>query len=229
MSGSTPVPVARLLPGWYGKLPALGDFAVRRLPPAFVEPWDAWLCAVLAAGREGEMAFVDAALADRISLRFVLGAGVVTRDIWVGVIVPSADRVGRRFPLTVATTSDDQVDGDDSRTASIGTGPTVPRPIVRSSWRQARRAVRCIGAPGCDAATLDRALAESADASWAEHQPALPAPAGVSQWWPLDEADRDPVAHGRAAIDVSASPWCFDGLPDRDSLVAIARSLPLPD
>ena len=33
--------------GWYGKLPASGDFATRRLPPSFIEPWDAWLNAML--------------------------------------------------------------------------------------------------------------------------------------------------------------------------------------
>ena len=27
--------------GWYGKLPASGDFVTRRLPPSFIEPWDA--------------------------------------------------------------------------------------------------------------------------------------------------------------------------------------------
>ena len=31
------------VPGWYGKLPALGDFVSRRLPPEFVRTWDTWL------------------------------------------------------------------------------------------------------------------------------------------------------------------------------------------
>ena len=29
--------------GWFGKMPALGDFASRRLPPAWIEAWDGWL------------------------------------------------------------------------------------------------------------------------------------------------------------------------------------------
>jgi hypothetical protein len=37
--------------GWYGKLPILGDFTRRRLPPAFIDPWDAWLQAGIAGSR----------------------------------------------------------------------------------------------------------------------------------------------------------------------------------
>ena len=29
-----------LIPGWYGKIPSLGDFASRRLPQSFVAAWD---------------------------------------------------------------------------------------------------------------------------------------------------------------------------------------------
>ena len=38
-----PAPNAAAAAGWYGKLPGLGDFAMRRLPPEFVSHWDAWL------------------------------------------------------------------------------------------------------------------------------------------------------------------------------------------
>ena len=38
-------------PGWFGKLPHLGDFASRRLPPSFVRPWDRWLQRGLASAR----------------------------------------------------------------------------------------------------------------------------------------------------------------------------------
>ena len=43
--------VARV-PGWYGKLPSLGDFASRRLEADFIEPWDLWLGEGLQAQRE---------------------------------------------------------------------------------------------------------------------------------------------------------------------------------
>lgn len=89
-------------PGWYGKLPALGDFASRRLPPRFVEPWDHWLAAGLASWREADEAWLDTFLAAP-TWRFALGAGVPFAQSpgYVGVLMPSVDRVGRYFPLTV--------------------------------------------------------------------------------------------------------------------------------
>ena len=91
-----------VLPGWYGKLPALGDFASRRLPPLFVEPWDRWLSAGLAGWRDSDEAWLDAFLAAP-TWRFALGAGVPFERSpgYAGVLMPSVDRVGRYFPLTV--------------------------------------------------------------------------------------------------------------------------------
>ena len=40
------------LPGFYGKIPLLGDFVSRRLPRHFIEPWDSWLQSAFAASRE---------------------------------------------------------------------------------------------------------------------------------------------------------------------------------
>ena len=40
------------VPGWYGKLPALGDFASRRLTPEWIAQWDAWLAEGLHLLRE---------------------------------------------------------------------------------------------------------------------------------------------------------------------------------
>ena len=39
------------LPGWYGKMPNLGDFASRRLPSRFIVPWDDWLQRSLTGSR----------------------------------------------------------------------------------------------------------------------------------------------------------------------------------
>jgi type VI secretion system protein ImpM len=90
------------IPGWYGKLPSLGDFATRRLPVEFVKAWDAWLQDVIPASREalGEGWF-DAYLTMPM-WRFVLLPGLVTQSGWAGVLMPSVDRVGRHFPLTLA-------------------------------------------------------------------------------------------------------------------------------
>ena len=86
--------------GWYGKLPGLGDFAMRRLPPNFVERWDQWLQAGLHDMPHARRASDDGSLAP--VRRFWLSPGVVDALAWGGLLMPSTDRAGRRFPLTVA-------------------------------------------------------------------------------------------------------------------------------
>ena len=89
--------------GWFGKLPTSGDFVTRRVHPSFIEPWDAWLNAMLAGSRERlGNAWRDAFLSAP-AWRFVLAPGVIGADGWAGVIMPSVDSVGRYFPLTVVS------------------------------------------------------------------------------------------------------------------------------
>jgi type VI secretion system protein ImpM len=85
--------------GWYGKLPGLGDFAMRRLPPVFIQRWDDWL-------QQGLHAMRQAPPHDGSNLapvrRFWLSPGVIDALAWGGLLMPSSDRAGRCFPLTVA-------------------------------------------------------------------------------------------------------------------------------
>lgn len=98
---------ANATPGWYGKLPTLGDFASRRLDASFIEPWDQWLGEGLAAQREqlGD-GWLDAYLASPV-WRFVLMPRVLPGEAGTvalaGVLMPSVDKVGRYFPLTLVT------------------------------------------------------------------------------------------------------------------------------
>lgn len=94
-----PAPNAAAAAGWYGKLPGLGDFAMRRLPPEFVSHWDAWLQSGLHTMNDSP-AHGSSALAP--VCRFWLAPGVVDTLAWGGLLMPSSDRTGRRFPLTVA-------------------------------------------------------------------------------------------------------------------------------
>ncbi len=97
-------PLEPLPAGWYGKIPCLGDFVSRRLPAAFIDTWDAWLQRGMAESRAalGE-AWLDAYLTGPI-WRFVILPGTCTNVdyLWAGVLMPSVDRVGRYFPLTIA-------------------------------------------------------------------------------------------------------------------------------
>lgn len=92
------------IPGWYGKLPTLGDFASRRLEAHFIDHWDAWLAEGIAALRaQSEDTWLAHYLASPV-WRFVLMPGVVAGldTAMAGVLMPSVDRVGRYFPLTLA-------------------------------------------------------------------------------------------------------------------------------
>jgi type VI secretion system protein ImpM len=88
--------------GFFGKLPALGDFVHRRLPAGFITPWDQWLQDALAASRAqlGD-AWLDLYLTSPL-WRFALAPGIAGQAGWAGVLMPSVDRVGRYFPLTIA-------------------------------------------------------------------------------------------------------------------------------
>ena len=92
-----------VVPGWFGKLPHLGDFASRRLPPRFIRGWDDWLQHSLASARDelGEL-WLDVYLVAPVR-RFWLAPGVLGRSAWAGVLMPSVDAVGRHFPMTIAS------------------------------------------------------------------------------------------------------------------------------
>lgn len=88
--------------GLYGKLPARGDFVRAGLPRDFVDPWDNWLQrGILAAQEIAGEAWLAAWLEAPI-WRFVLPPGLLGEGGVAGVWLPSVDRAGRYFPLTVA-------------------------------------------------------------------------------------------------------------------------------
>ncbi len=88
-------------PGFFGKLPKHGDFVSRNLAERFIEPWDDWLQGVIAeAKNQLGVEWLETYLVCPI-WRFVLGPGVIGDDAWLGALMPSVDRVGRYYPLTV--------------------------------------------------------------------------------------------------------------------------------
>lgn len=92
-------------PGWYGKLPSLGDFAARRLSHELIEAWDAWLAEELGGLRQQWPDNWLEGYLQSPTWRFVLSAGTLgTAQPWplAGILMPSVDRVGRYFPLTIA-------------------------------------------------------------------------------------------------------------------------------
>ena len=93
-------------PGLFGKLASHGDFVQRRLPPDFVAAWDAWLQQGIRDGRARHGAAWPERYLHAPLWRFVLAPGVCGRAAMAGVLLPSIDRVGRHFPLTLAAPHD---------------------------------------------------------------------------------------------------------------------------
>ena len=75
----------------------------RRAPQGFVDAWDAWLQECLHVSRQqlGE-GWLDLYLTSPV-WRFVLAEGICGEAAYAGVMLPSVDRVGRYFPLTIVS------------------------------------------------------------------------------------------------------------------------------
>ena len=163
------------LPGWFGKLPGMGDFDQRRLPPRFRAIWDEWLqkgLQTLRAEREDWLAhYLQAPI-----WFFALGEGVMSPSPWIGVLMPSVDSVGRYFPLTVAT---ELVRGHQASSELQMAG-------IHQWWlRSAKAALAALDA-NLDAAGFESLLHSASEESAKPDVPftsmsALPA-AGMSSW-----------------------------------------------
>jgi type VI secretion system protein ImpM len=88
--------------GIFGKLPARADFVRLGLPRDFVDAWDNWLSAVMSATREQAGDAWLAAFLEAPVWRFALRAGICGTGAVLGLTIPSVDRAGRYFPLTLA-------------------------------------------------------------------------------------------------------------------------------
>ncbi|MGV6849066.1 MAG: type VI secretion system-associated protein TagF [Marinibacterium sp.] len=98
--------MARAVPfrrcGAFGKIAAAGDFIRFDLASDFVAAWDDWLQSALIAAR-GHFGsrWADLYMSAPI-WRFTCPPGVAGSGAFLGVLMPSTDRVGRMFPLTLA-------------------------------------------------------------------------------------------------------------------------------
>ena len=175
--------------GWYGKIPATGDFIARRTPPAFSESWDRWLQAAIAGSRERLGApWRDSYLSMPV-WRFVTSAGMLTPNAWAGVMVPSVDAVGRYFPLAVAAALP---------SASVDLAGTL---FAAQSWFDQLEAVALEAiSPGANSAAIDAAIvAKPFRAEFLRlpvgHDDTVPIRGAKPQmlWVPLGARDGSPV------------------------------------
>ena len=193
------------LAGWFGKIPALGDFVTRRLPRTFVDPWDAWLSAELVAAQDALAEQWLPTYREAPIWRFALMSGAIDRGRWFGLWLPSFDRVGRQFPLTFAVGSPPADTAQRWWAAFVATG---------------LRAVE----PTCDADGIEAALRESLgdrttieDCAEPFERRVAPVLARLGQasslWWPWFA--RDPCG---------AVACTFDGLPRGEDFLKLLRA-----
>jgi type VI secretion system protein ImpM len=155
-----PGPVLTAAPGFWGKLPAAGDFVGRRLSAPFVRPWDRWLTRHLLP-RLGRL--------DRLCFHLGPQAG----GPMTGIVLPSRDRAGRPFPLTLAAPLP---------------GPADP------AWYAALATLGRAALGGLDAPALDARLLALPPAP-----AATPNPARLLLWTPgASPLEADPDAPGPA-------------------------------
>ena len=187
--------------GFYGKLPCRGDFIQRRLPWEFVESWDAWLQECLTQSREQlQERWLDAYLVSPV-WQFALAGGVCGDAACAGVLLPSVDRVGRYFPLTLVARWD------------VAISPLMTA-CSQDSWFELVQALalEALDAPELDFDDFDRrvaalsALIELTEHSLSSLERMLNP---VSLWWT------------EGSNDVAPAVLCMSGLPDPASFAAM--------
>ena len=197
--------LAGSLRGFHGKIPARGDFVRAGLPGSFVAAWDGWLQEVLPFSRvELGDSWLPAWLEAPIWY-FALPPGLCGPDAVLGVWMPSVDRAGRHFPLTLA---------------AVAAGASAATLVLRDSGAWLGRAERA----GLDALEYDTppdALALQLQTS--AEPGAVPLPDAVS----LHALATDPDASlwwTQGAPRVPAATILRHGLPNGPAFIAMLQA-----
>ncbi|CTQ53890.1 type VI secretion-associated protein, family [Roseibium album] len=94
--------------GYFGKLPAKADFLTNDCPVGFLRMWEPFLIKGIAQSRIDLKDAWEEAYMTMPIWRFRLqpcDTGSPLKGIVTGALMPSVDRVGRKFPLTVMATA----------------------------------------------------------------------------------------------------------------------------
>jgi type VI secretion system protein ImpM len=221
--------------GFYGKLPSHGDFLRRRVSDAFIGVWDSWLQECIAASRAilGDR-WLDVYLTSP-AWRFACAAGTFGTAPVIGVMVPSVDRVGRYFHLTVVA--------ELPPTASIVTAASTLEPFFDAAEHLT---VETLADERIDFDGFDERVARLAQAldSAGAARPVLAEPdaaailgdSGPASWhMPLGSPPRlaslleQLVAQRLAALYDPLGLWWTEGSSIVEPSFLIAKGLPHPD
>jgi len=208
--------------GFHGKLLARGDFVTRRLTRRFLDVWDVWLQTAIGDSKQvmGD-AWLEAYLNSPI-WRFAISAGIVDETAMAGVLMPSVDRVGRYFPMTIVGALPDCRD-------------LTALPITAAAWFEAAEAVARTGLE--ERLDFDRFDADvsnlGAPACNGGDTLALSTPQGLRLVLPavdaVAEGYRGLVRHYLEATLPGHSLWWTAGSEDIPPAMLICRGLPAPN
>lgn len=201
--------------GWWGKLPSRGDFVGRGLPRPWLRLWDEWLQRALAdASRQVAPALLRERLLAMSPWQCLVLPPAAGQPIWSGVVIATADRVGRAFPLLFAEAY------AEPALERIDLALLRGRAVQIAAWLRE-------GVPGATPREIELGAARWAAAAWtappAAGETAPDAtllglrrgwPAARSFWWRLE-----PPAHDG---EVLGEPW-----PPRESM--LLEWLAVPD
>lgn len=213
--------------GFFGKLPSHGDFIERRVRSAFREAWDTWLQRCMSdSQRQLGPHWLDCYLTSPL-WRFFLCDGIAGGSSYAGVLLPSVDRVGRYFPLTVVVELPAELAALSFAEAAAGWFDEVEQ--------------LCAGAlesPSFELLEFDQALA--ATSRWLAGLDQLylprPFPGRSSQWrWPMRAVDSLGATLGGPLMITAQtalrpmSLWWTAGSELVHPSVLLVRSLPKPE
>lgn len=97
----------KAIAGFFGKIPARGDFVRHGLPSDLVQDLDDWWQVVLPGSQARLGDTWVASWMEAPIWRFMLPPGLCGGGVVAGLWLPSTDKAGRLFPLTLAITARD--------------------------------------------------------------------------------------------------------------------------
>ena len=178
----------------------------------FVDSWDGWLQDCLTESRlQLQECWLEAYLTSPV-WRFVLAGGVCGAKSCAGVLLPSVDRVGRYFPLTVVAHWE------------VAVFPLTTA-LNRESWFDSAQAlgIEALEAENLDLDEFDESVAALAARLDPTEEPFLwlreleLATQPMSLWWTYGSRDSDPVM------------MCVNGLPEPATFAAMLLGTPGAD
>ena len=212
--------------GFFGKLPSHGDFIGRRVADGFREAWDPWLQRCLTASQlQLGSRWLDCYLTSPM-WRFFLCDGVAGETSYAGVLLPSVDRVGRYFPLTVVAALPVELGALSFAEAATGWFDEVEQ-LCRSALEN----------PHFELGEFDAALAATSRWLSGLDQSCLTRafPGRSTQWrWPLRAVDNLGAALGGSLMTTAQTAlrpmtmWWTAGSDLVYPSVLVVRSLPNP-